>query len=253
MRCNGESPGQAAKYRDGRIFPVIDLPPEQVIGLPVDQLGLVILNDLIASGEWNEYNYLLAARGPYDGEALLAVTEAMAWLRARALIARTPGQTSDSAISVTRTGRRIAAEGPTAFYAGERLQGGVHPRIEPEARPQFLIGKYELGVFSSMKAVEIRVRQLGGFGDDVVGVDLMNKAFGPTGPLTDGSAVKGEQEGTRALFAGAYAVLRNPTGHRNVDYDDVTEAAEAVQTASLLMRILDRVEGRLGTPGAGGT
>jgi len=70
-------------------------------------------------------------------------------------------------------------------------------------------------------------------------------AFGPGGPLTDPAAVKGEQEGTRALFAGAYAVLRNPPGHRRVGYDELSEAAEAVQTASLLMRVLDRVEDRL--------
>jgi len=31
-----------------------------------------------------------------------------------------------------------------------------------------------------------------------------------------------------------------------VDYDDISEAAEAVQTASLLMRLLDRAEARLG-------
>jgi hypothetical protein len=60
--------------------------------------------------------------------------------------------------------------------------------------------------------------------------------------------VKGEQDGTRALFAGAYAVLRNPAGHREVNYDNVTEAAEAVQTASLLMRILDRTAARLAKP-----
>ena len=47
------------------------------------------------------------------------------------------------------------------------------------------------------------------------------------------------------MFAGTYAVLRNPAGHREVNYDDVSEAAEAVLTASLLMRILDRVEARL--------
>jgi Protein of unknown function (Hypoth_ymh) len=47
------------------------------------------------------------------------------------------------------------------------------------------------------------------------------------------------------LFAGAYAVFRNPAGHRDVDYDDVTEGAEAVDLASLLMRILDRVQQRL--------
>ena len=224
---------------------MISLSPQQVTGLPVDQLGLVILNDLIAVEEWNEYNYLLAAQNTYQGEALLAITEAMAWLRARALIARTPGQTADAAISVTRTGRRIAAEGPTSFYASERLQGGIHPLIEREARPQFLIGKYELGVFASMKAVEVRVRQLGRFPDDLIGVPLMSRAFGPRGVLTDQKAAKAEQEGMRALFAGAYAVLRNPAGHREVRYDDVSEAADGVQTASLLMRILDRVELRV--------
>lgn len=225
---------------------MIELSPDLVLDMPVDQLGLLILKDLLDTDQWNEYNYLLTAQNSgYRGEAALAMTEALAWLRARALIARSPGSSSDAAISITRTGRRVVAEGPTAFRAAERLQGGIHPRIEREARPQFLIGKYELGVFASMKAVEVRVRELGGFPEDVIGVDLMNQAFGPSGRLTDLSVAKGERDGTRALFAGAYAVLRNPSGHREVNYDDVSEAADAVQTASLLMRILDRVESRL--------
>ena len=109
------------------------------------------------------------------------------------------------------------------------------------------MGEYEQGVFAAMKAVEIRVRRLAELAEDVIGVDLMNRAFGPTGPLADASAPKGERDGTRALFVGAYAVLRNPAGHREVNYDDVAEAAKAVQTASLLMRILDCVEARLGS------
>lgn len=96
-----------------------------------------------------------------------------------------------------------------------------------------------------MKAIEVRVRELAELGEDATGVDLMNRAFRPTGALTDSDAVRGEQEGTRMLFAGAYATLRNPSGHRDVNYDDVAEAAEAVVAASLLMRILDRVERRL--------
>jgi uncharacterized protein (TIGR02391 family) len=127
------------------------------------------------------------------------------------------------------------------FLRASRLR----PLIEAEARDQFLIGKPEQGVFASMRSVEIRVRKLAGLGDEAFGTDLMNKAFGPGASLTDPAAVKGEQEGTRALFVGAYAVLRNPAGHRQVDYSDLSEAAEAVQTASLLMRILDRVEDRL--------
>jgi hypothetical protein len=47
-----------------------------------------------------------------------------------------------------------------------------------------------------MMAIEVRVRKLAGLGEDVIGVDLMNKALGPGGPLTDVSAAKGEQDGT---------------------------------------------------------
>ena len=97
-----------------------------------------------------------------------------------------------------------------------------------------------------MQAARVRVRRLAGPGNDAIGAGLINKALGPSGRLTHPSAVKAEQEGTRALFAGAYAVLRHPPGHRQVDYDDASEAAQAVQTASLLIRILDRVEDRLG-------
>lgn len=146
---------------------------------------------------------------------------------------------TDSVLVISEPVRGVPVSAP--FLRASRL----HPLIEAKARPQFLINKQEHGIFASMKAAEIRVRKLAGFGDDVIGVDLMNKAFGPTGPLTDPSASKGEQDGTRMLFAGTYAVLRNPAGHRQVDYADPSEAAEAVQTASLLMRILDRVEDRL--------
>jgi uncharacterized protein (TIGR02391 family) len=100
-------------------------------------------------------------------------------------------------------------------------------------------------VFASLKAVEIRVRTLAGYSPDVVGTTLMNRAFGTQGPLTDPSDPAGEQDGTRALFTGAFGALRNPAGHRQVEYSDVSEAGEAVHLASLLMRILDRVERRL--------
>ena len=73
----------------------------------------------------------------------------------------------------------------------------------------------------------------------------MNQAFGGSGPLADPDADPGERQGRRALFAGAYAVLRNPAGHRDVDYDDVAEAAEAVATASLQIRILDTIEAKI--------
>jgi uncharacterized protein (TIGR02391 family) len=205
--------------------------------------GLAILQDLVNENEWNEYNYLLK----YQAPASQAIAEGLAWLRGRAFIARTPRQTADAAIFVTARGHEALAHGLTTVRAVERLEVGLHSLLEQRVRRQFLLGEYEQSVFVAMKAVEVRVRKLSGLGDEMVGVDLMTHAFRPTGPLTDPEAVKGEQVGTMNLFQGAYAVLRNPAGHREVDYDDVTEASEAVATASLLMRILDRVERRIST------
>jgi uncharacterized protein (TIGR02391 family) len=223
--------------------------PTDALALPVDELGLEVLADLVASNEWNEYNYLNSASQDtrYRGSsaALRALSEALTWLRARGFIARTPGQTADAAIFVTRAGHAALKDGIAVTRAKARLQEGLHPLIERRCRRQFLLGEYEQAVFVAMKAVEVRVRELASLGEDATGVDLMNRAFGPTGTLTDPAAVKGEREGTRMMFAGAYAMLRNPSGHREVDYDDVAEAAEAVVVASLLMRVLDRVQRRL--------
>jgi hypothetical protein len=68
---------------------------------------------------------------------------------------------------------------------------------------------------------------------------------GDVGSMPVEAGAKGEQEDTRALFAGTYAVLRNPASHREIDYNDASEAIEAVGMVSLLMRILDRMEDRL--------
>ncbi len=220
---------------------MLGLSAEAIQALPVDERGLAILQDLLDTDEWNEYNYLLKYREP----AASAVAEGLAWLRGRAFIARTPSQSSDAAIFVTARGREALAQGVETVRAVERLELSLHPLIERAARRQFLLGEYEQAVFVAMKAVEVRVRLLSGLGDEVIGVDLMTQAFRAEGPLTDPAAVRGEQVGTMNLFQGAYAVLRNPAGHREVDYDDVTEASEAVAAASLLMRILDRVEQRL--------
>jgi len=221
---------------------MIDLPADALEELPVDERGLAILQDLIDEHEWSEHNYSMR----YQPPASHAISEGFAWLRGRAFVARTPGQPNDNAFIVTKRGREALAQGLTTVRAVEHLEAGLHPAIEQRVRRQFLLGEFEQAVFVAMKAVEVRVRALANLPDSAVGTDLMDQAFRIDGGiLTDPASVRGEQVGTMMLFHGAYAVLRNPAGHREVNYDDVTEASEAVATASLLMRILDRVEVRL--------
>jgi len=125
----------------------IQLPEGTALELPIDQLGLIVLRDLVDSKAWNQMNYIREAEqfSGYEWEASRALAEALAWLRARGLIASDPAQSSYDAIFVTRTGKTVVEKGPDAFYATERFQRGtLHPLVEETARPQFLMGAYEL-------------------------------------------------------------------------------------------------------------
>ncbi|MEV0470932.1 TIGR02391 family protein [Streptomyces prunicolor] len=229
---------------------MIALSPQDVLELPVDELALHVLEDMVRTNAWNSYNYCLSyttdekyrAMGTHPARA---VAEAMQWLLSHGMLASKPGDSNPQSIFVTRRGHQAIEQGIETVRSVNRLQDNLHPLIEAKARRQFLIGEYENAIFVSMKAVEVRVRQLAGFGDDMFGTDLMTKAFRQGGSLADPAAPAGEVVGTMMLFQGAYAVLRNPSGHREVSFDDVTEASEAVMTASLLMRMLDKIERRL--------
>ncbi|MFE3858190.1 TIGR02391 family protein [Streptomyces griseorubiginosus] len=231
---------------------MIDLSPQDVLELPVDELALHVLEDMVRTNTWNSYNYCLSyttdekyrAMGTHPARA---VAEAVQWLLSHGMLASKPGDSNPQSVFVTRRGHQAVEQGIETVRSVNRLQDNLHPLIEAKARRQFLIGEYENAIFVSMKAVEVRVRQLAGFGDDVFGTDLMTKAFRQGGPLADPAAPAGEVVGTMMLFQGTYAVLRNPSGHREVSFDDVTEASEAVMTASLLMRMLDKIERRLTT------
>jgi uncharacterized protein (TIGR02391 family) len=256
-RCaDGERPrpGRAAEHRaalPGRgsvRWPrddqaVLPLSADELAALPVDERALLVLRELVDTNEWSEHNYV----NEYgNSPAAWTIAETLGWLRGNAFTAHKPGQHSPFAIFVTARGHEALEQGISTVRAVRRVEHDLHPLLAQRVRRQFLLAEYEQAVLVAMKAVEVRVRELGGFPDDKVGVVLMQQAFSAeNGPLTDPDAVQGERVGVMYLFAGAYAVFRNPAGHRDVDYDDVTEAAEAVDLASLLMRILDRVQQRL--------
>ncbi|KQV11925.1 hypothetical protein ASC99_35730 [Kitasatospora sp. Root107] len=104
-----------------------------------------------------------------------------------------------------------------------------------------------------MKAVEVAVRDASGFDNSKTGVNLMRDALRPVnqatstklvGPLTDDQAEGGEQEAMTALFAGAMGAFKNPTSHRTVHFEDPIEAAEIIQFADLLLRLVERAKSR---------
>jgi uncharacterized protein (TIGR02391 family) len=118
----------------------------------------------------------------------------------------------------------------------------LHPRLETKVRRQFLMGEYETAVFVGMKEVEVRVREMVEAPESEIGRSLINRAFGPGGVLFDENLDRGESDAIKELFSGALGVFKNPSSHREIEFDNPTHAAESVLLADLLMRILDRLE-----------
>jgi uncharacterized protein (TIGR02391 family) len=104
----------------------------------------------------------------------------------------------------------------------------LHPRLEGKIRPIFLLGDYETAAFTAMKEVEVRVRELAGLPNELIGLSLMRQAFNPIGgPLTNTTHEGAERQARSDLFAGAIGSFKNPTSHRTVTYSDPTEASES--------------------------
>jgi uncharacterized protein (TIGR02391 family) len=223
---------------------LLNLSTQAICDLSLESVALVILQDL------HEHKQLIRQRWFNDainyfgkGPHIEVLIEAWAWLQARALIAPDP-YSSQEKIIVTRAGRQSACQSCLqAIVAAERLGLDLHPTLAGKIRPIFLMGDYETSSFKAMKEVEVRVRKLSNLPDGVVGVPLMRKAFDvEKGPLTNPLHENGEKQARSDLFAGAIGSFKNPASHRQVSYDDPTEASEVIMIADLLMRILDKIE-----------
>jgi uncharacterized protein (TIGR02391 family) len=222
--------------------------------LSTPELALRLLESLENSGTINANNMLRGAEqafsqnGENDIESLLGrLSDAWAWLEAHSLIGPDTKNTTSIWQRVTSDGRELA-KNPTALakvWAGERLAGVLDPALDEKVRPIFNLGDYETACFAAMKAVEVEVRQAAGLDSSVIGVDLMRQAFKPAGgPLADADAHPGERVALMELFAGSIGAFKNPSSHRTVHFDDPVEAAEVIQMADLLLRLLRRAQQR---------
>ena len=225
------------------------LQADEVVALPLDDLALRVLLDAKTNSEWNWRTWLLAAQEPYGRgtSAMLALTEAWTWLVNRGLVVVDVNQSATEAFIISRQGHLALERGLTWLRAVQRLDVGLVVELEARARPQFLRGDFEAAAFMAMKEVEVLVREFSGLPNELVGVDLMRRAFRPGkdgkdgGPLWQREDHAGEAVAVMELFAGALGLYKNPASHRRVDYTDATEAAEIVLLADLLMRQLGKL------------
>ncbi|MGO9927942.1 MAG: TIGR02391 family protein [Mycobacterium sp.] len=229
------------------------VPPQQIRELPTEGLALVLLNYLAGQGpnQLHLSNLMNAAYQGYVNEPDRQdlwdrVSDAIGWIESRGLVG--PTAQYGQAQRLTARGRELAADGRAlkTLFAEERVAGKLDPALEAKVRIPFATGDYEIACFAAMKEVEVAVRNAGSFDNSLIGVDLMKNAFSAqSGPLADTGAHRGEQVATMELFAGAIGAFKNPTSHRTVSFTDPVEAAEIIQLADLLLRIVRRAEVRI--------
>lgn len=116
----------------------------------------------------------------------------------------------------------------------------LHLSIAKKVYAALMRGELDEAVFAAFKAVEVAVREAGGFKATDIGVPLMRKAFDSKGgPLTDQSHPEAEREALCHLFAGAIGSYKNPHSHRTVALTDPREAQQQVMLATHLLTIVD--------------
>lgn len=232
-----------------KIFPAVD----KALQMEPEELAVPLLECLCqfeetkSSGMLNRYNFTLQsnlheyAQGNYDAIAK-AITEAWVWLEKEGLIAPAPGQTGDW-VFITRRGRKFRETADVRKYRDASLlpHKTLDPKLASKVSPAFLRGDYDTAIFEAFKEVEVRVRSLSGADDTDIGVNLMRKAFHPeNGPLTDKAQVASERQAISDIFAGAIGSFKNPSSHRDVDFNDPAEVVELIMLADQLIRIAER-------------
>ena len=192
----------------------------------------------------------------HDKEILFALMESWQWLEREGFVAPRPTHLPEGTFSsgvpryfVTKRGKTIETPQALEDYRKGNLlpKRQLHPTIAQKVWSLFLQGDYDTAVFQAFKEVEVAVRKAGGYADTDWGVDLMRKAFGNEGPLTDSERPPPEQQARAHLFAGAIGSYKNPGSHRNVDFT-AEEAAEVIIFASHLLRIVDSRQKNLVAP-----
>lgn len=194
------------------------------------------LGNFVRSEDFDRYG------GEKADDVRRLVTESWIWLERELMIA--PNfRLSPGWIYVTKRGKELAAEDDIQKYIRSSTisSQSLDPILANKVYPLFIRGDYDTAVFQAFKEVEVRVRARACLSEEDFGVSLMRKAFDPDGgPLTDPTRVKTEREATAHLFAGSIGLFKNPSSHRDIDWDDPSECAELIYVANQLIRIAER-------------
>jgi uncharacterized protein (TIGR02391 family) len=188
---------------------------------------------------WNEYYGTGSALSEEDRRTARVAIDEM--IRDE-LIARTPERGSPEFLAFRPKGRETLKKGidpevcalrPAPLVTEEELLSRCIPLFEQEL--------YEPSIREAFVLLERRIRERAGLDASDIGVELVDKAFGPRKAILEVPlcADDGERLGVHQLFRGAMGLLKNPLSHRSVpEFQDRRVAAEIIVFCDLLLNLL---------------
>jgi uncharacterized protein (TIGR02391 family) len=214
-------------------------PDAQVLEMAPSELGPWLLRYMKQNNAMtNRFNF--GGQVP-SGQITDRFMEAWAWLEREGFIVRRAQDVSGNDFFVTRAGNEVvAAEDFAAHRLASMFPDGLDPVLMRAVKPLFVRGDYDTAVFRAFKEVEVRVRKKSPSLAHEYGVELMNKAFGPRGPLMSQHARK-ERDSMRDMFSGAFAICRNPSAHHEVQFAEPREVIDLICIANQFLRIVGRI------------
>ena len=223
---------------------LLEMEPEEIAPFLLDYL---IEQENTNSSQLNRYNLTLSDNiernydKNYIHDVAQVLTEAWVWLEKEGFIAPKP-DTLGEWVFITRKGKKLSNSTNFKTYLLGNLipSNNLDPKLIQKVNPTFLRGDYGTAVFQAYKEVEIRIREASGLPSTMIGTDLARNAFNPNdGVLADKNSTAAERDACSHLVAGAIGFFKNPSSHRNLDYDNPSEVAEIILFANYLLKLID--------------
>jgi len=115
------------------------------------------------------------------------------------------------------------------------------PTLRDKVHDDYVSGDYESAIFKAFKMLEETVRAKTKQPPNMIGADLMSKAFRPGGGILKHPNAKtpAEEEAFHLIMRGSIMWFKNPSSHRTVGFSDPEQAAHVLCFANLLMDLVD--------------
>lgn len=231
-------------------------PPKTLLELEPEEVGqylLIYLNSVVeesGKNKLNRYNFTLHTNpalvdytGELKDEVSKALSEAWMWLFREGFLAPIPDEQGIDLVFITKRGRQISSKRDFSQFRHISLlpKKILDARLAQKVWSNFIRGDFETAIFAAFKEVEVRMRKASELEPEDIGVNLARKAFDvEKGHLTECELTGGERQAHSDLFVGVLGSFKNPSSHRDVDYDDPVVAVSLILFANTLIKIIEK-------------